>query len=61
VKTVNVKVILQIYLSQGLSNVYEFLNRIEYEQIDEYSKNLMAKRKDIDKVEAYLKKLIENG
>lgn len=60
-KTVNVKVILQIYLSQGLSNVYEFLNRIEYEQIDEYSKNLMAKRKDIDKVEAYLKKLIENG
>jgi hypothetical protein len=58
-KKINIKVILQIYFSQGLNCIYEYLNRIEYPATDSYSYTLMETRRDLKHMDLYLKKIIE--
>ena len=58
-KTVNIKVIYEIYITQGLDNTFEFLNRIEYKPTDKYSSYLMKYRRNINTIEEYLKKITE--
>lgn len=59
-KTINIKVILLIYLTQGLNDLIEFLNRIEYVPTDEFSSYIMRHRTNNELIYEYLKKTIPN-
>lgn len=57
-KKLSIQVILQIYTNQGLGNLMEYLDRIEYSANDKFAQEIIDYKKDPIKVESYIKKIL---
>jgi len=60
-KTISISTILNIYTRQGLYDVFEFLNRIEYKPIDSFAIEIIHFKRDINQLETKLNKLLKDA